>query len=1141
MAQPAEPLADDPLWYQDAITYEVHVRAFHDSDGDGIGDFRGLTEKLDYLQDLGVTALWLLPFYPSPLRDDGYDIADYTGVHPSYGTTRHFRTFLSEAHRRGLRVITELVINHTSDEHPWFKRAVRAKPGSKHRNFYVWSGTPDKWQEARIIFQDFEHSNWTWHPGAEAYYWHRFYSHQPDLNFDNPAVMDAIERVLGYWLDLGVDGMRLDAIPYIYEREGTSCENLPETHAALKQLRAHLDKHYSNRMFLAEANQWPEDAAAYFGDGDECHMAFHFPLMPRLFMAARMEDRFPIIDILQQTPAIPEGCQWAVFLRNHDELTLEMVTDEERDYMYRTYAHEARSRLNVGIRRRLAPLLGNSRRLIELMNGLLFSMPGMPVIYYGDEIGMGDNIFLGDRNGVRTPMQWSADRNAGFSRANPQRLFLPVIIDPEYHFETVNVEAQQNNPSSLLWWMKRMIALRKQHRVFGRGSITFLYPDNPKVLAFVRELQPGSGRHAGDEERVLVVANLSRFVQAVELDLSAYKGLTPVELFGRTAFPPIGDLPYFLTLGPHAFYWFAVEHVREELTLGYRAPEDEVARAPAVAAAAYPELVTTTRWQAVLTGRDTAAFERVLPEILRTRRWFGGKARNMQQVSVVESIPIPVDGDTCYVLLVQVTYRDGEEERYVLPVAFAEEQYAERVIQDIPSAVLARLHAEDPDGRADSGVLFDALWKREFAAGLLEFVARRRRVGVPTGELQARPSRAFRELRGETPLEASVMRAEQSNTSVAYGNRFVLKLFRRLQEGVNPDLEIGRFLTERSDFRYIPPVAGSIEFRPARGGEALTVAILQGFVPNEGDAWSYTLDGLGRYYERAMSERAAHVEERLRIPARSLVDLARLDVPVEAEDFIGPYLSSAELLGRRTAEMHLALASNREDPAFTPEPFTTLYQRSLYQSMRTLARRSFQLMRRRLRVLGEGERSDAERLLKREDFVVERFQELVTAKIFSSRIRIHGDYHLGQVLNTGRDFVVIDFEGEPARSLGERRLKRSVLRDVAGMLRSFDYAAYAGLFEQIERGLVSAGEHAAELERWTRYWGTWVSATFLRAYLDALGPVSLVPRDPEVLRLLLDVYLLEKAIYELGYELNNRPTWVRIPLQGVLQLIGEEP
>src|SRR5579883_3297618 len=455
-------LADDPLWYKDAIIYELHVRAFADSNGDGIGDFRGLMGKLDYLQDLGITALWLLPFYPSPLRDDGYDIADYTNVNPAYGTLADFQAFLKEAHRRGLRVITELVLNHTSDQHPWFQRARRAPAGSPERNFYVWTDDPNKYHEARIIFKDFEPSNWTWDPVAGAYFWHRFYSHQPDLNYDNPAVHQATFEVLDFWLGMGIDGLRLDAVPYLYEREGTNCENLPETHAYLKKLRRHIDEKFPNRMLLAEANQWPEDAVAYFGQGDECHMDFHFPLMPRLFMALRMEDRFPIIDILQQTPAIPESCQWALFLRNHDELTLEMVTDEDRDYMYRLYAQDPQARINLGIRRRLAPLLENHRGKIELLNALLLALPGTPVIYYGDEIGMGDNIYLGDRNGVRTPMQWNAERNAGFSRANPQRLYLPVIIDPEYHFEAVNVEAQQNNPHSLLWWMKRIIEQRKR-------------------------------------------------------------------------------------------------------------------------------------------------------------------------------------------------------------------------------------------------------------------------------------------------------------------------------------------------------------------------------------------------------------------------------------------------------------------------------------------------------------------------------------------------------------------------------------------------------------------------------------------------------------------------------------------------------
>src|SRR5213082_3365855 len=539
----------DPLWYKDAIIYELHVRTFHDSNADGIGDFRGLMEKLDYLQELGISAIWLLPFYPSPLKDDGYDIANYLDVNPNYGTLDDFRVFLDAAHERGLRVITELVINHTSDQNPWFKKSRRAAPGSPEREVYVWSDNPEKYKDARIIFKDFETSNWSWDPIAQSYYWHRFYSHQPDLNFDNPAVREVVERVCDFWLKLGVDGVRLDAIPYLYEREGTNCENLPETHVYLKKLRAHIDAHFSGRMLLAEANQWPEDAVAYFGNGDESHMNFHFPLMPRMFMALQMEDRFPIIDILEQTPPIPDNCQWAMFLRNHDELTLEMVTDEERDYMYRVYATDPHARINLGIRRRLAPLLANSRRKIELLNTLLFSMPGTPIIYYGDEIGMGDNFYLGDRNGCRTPMQWSPDRNAGFSRANPQQLYLPITIDPEYHYEAVNVENQQKNLSSLLWWTRRVIAMRRNFKAFSRGALEFLHPDNAKVLAFLRRYQ---------DETILVVVNLSRFAQSAELDLARFAGQVPMEVFSRNLFRPIRKSRYVITMGPHAHYWFAL-------------------------------------------------------------------------------------------------------------------------------------------------------------------------------------------------------------------------------------------------------------------------------------------------------------------------------------------------------------------------------------------------------------------------------------------------------------------------------------------------------------------------------------------------------------------------------------------------------
>ena len=533
-------------WYKDAIFYELHVRAFMDSNGDGIGDFPGLTERLDYVRDLGVSCIWLLPMYPSPLRDDGYDISNYRNIHPDYGTLDDFQRFLDAAHSRGLRVIADLVLNHTSDQHPWFQEA-RRSPDSPYRDYYVWSDTDQRYREARIIFLDSETSNWTWDPVARQYFWHRFYHHQPDLNFDNPAVRAAMLDVMRYWLDRGLDGFRIDAVPYLFEREETNCENLPETHAYLRELRAEIDARYRGRILFAEANQWPADVRPYFGDGDECHMAFNFPLMPRLFMALRREERRPIVDIVRQTPDIPSTCQWGTFLRNHDELTLEMVTHDERDYMYQQYATDARMRLNLGIRRRLTPLMENGRRQVELLHSLLLSLPGSPVLYYGDEIGMGDNIFLGDRNGVRTPMQWTPDRNAGFSRCDPERLYLPVNANPLYHYQSLNVETQLRTQTSLLNWVKRLIRVRRKYPVFGRGSIEFLLPENDKILAYVRE---------SADETILCVNNLSRFAQAAELNLQRFKGRVPIELYGETRFPTIGDLPYLLTIAPHGFYWF---------------------------------------------------------------------------------------------------------------------------------------------------------------------------------------------------------------------------------------------------------------------------------------------------------------------------------------------------------------------------------------------------------------------------------------------------------------------------------------------------------------------------------------------------------------------------------------------------------
>ena len=1086
---------DQDFWYKDGVIYQTHVRAFFDSNDDGIGDFQGLTRKLDYLQDLGINILWLLPFYPSPLRDDGYDIADYTAVNPSYGSLKDFKVFLNEAHRRGLKVVTELVINHTSDQHPWFQRSRRAKKGSPWRDFYVWSDTPDKYSDARIIFKDFETSNWAWDPVAKAYYWHRFYSHQPDLNFDNEAVHDALFKVLDFWMDMGVDAFRLDAIPYLYEREGTTCENLPETHQYLKKLRAHMDKKYPGRMLLAEANQWPEDSLPYFGDGDECHMAFNFPVMPRMYMALAQEDRFPIIDIMAQTPPIPENAQWAMFLRNHDELTLEMVTDEDRDYMWRTYAADRQARINLGIRRRLAPLMGNHRGRIHLMNGLLFSFPGTPIIYYGDEIGMGDNIYLGDRNGVRTPMQWSADRNAGFSRANPHRLFFPVIIDPEYHYEQVNVEAQQSSQYSLLWWMKRLISLRKRFKAFGRGSIEFFHPENRKVLAFVRRYE---------NETILVVANLSRLVQCFELDLSQFKGMVPVELSGGTKFPEIGDRPYFLNLGPFAFYWFALEKAER--------PAERSDDVPLIAA---------KTWDDIFAEANREALVQAVMRYLRSRRWFAAKARTISNVTLREVVPTARKAS--HLAMINVEYTDGEPELYLLPLGITQARRSDEQESTRTTTLIARLR--------DGCLLHEPIMDDKFAQALLDTIARKRELkGEAGGTLFGAATRAFKELRGSGEVDAQVLKAEQSNTAIVYGQQLFLKLFRRLEPGINTDLEVTKFLNEETDFANTPRLAGSLQYRQTNG-EPMTLGILQSFTKNSGDAWQFTLDSINRYFEGVLSEPQSVELLAKNTPGAPLLELAERELPDIARERIGGYLADAALLGRRTAELHRALASRDDVPGFAPEPFTPHYQRSIYQHIRTQAVQTTQLLRRRGKGIAE-----AEEFLAREAEVQTSIRRILDGKITGQRIRTHGDYHLGQVLYTGNDFVIIDFEGEPSRPLSERRLTRSALRDVAGMLRSFHYAPYAVVFGQSQGSVIRAEDQKA-LEIGGRFWQRWVSASFLRAYLAESAGTSHLPKTRAELQVLLDAYLLEKALYEVAYELNNRPDWVRIPLRGVLDLL----
>ncbi len=1106
----------DPLWFKDAVIYELPVRAYADSDGDGIGDFKGLTQKLDYLQDLGVTAVWLLPFFPSPLRDDGYDISDYGSVNPIYGELDDFKLFLAAAHERGIRVIIELVMNHTSDQHPWFQQARRAAAGSPERDFYVWSDTPDKYAETRIIFQDFETSNWSWDPVAKAYYWHRFYSHQPDLNYDNPAVEQAMFEVVDQWLSLGVDGLRLDAVPYLYEREGSNCENLPETHAALRRLRTYIDDRYPDRMLLAEANQWPEDAVAYFGEGDECHMDFHFPLMPRLFMSVRMEDRFPIIDILQQTPPIPDNCQWAIFLRNHDELTLEMVTDEDRDYMYRMYAQDPQARVNLGIRRRLAPLLGNNRRLIELMNSLLFALPGTPVLYYGDEIGMGDNIYLGDRNGVRTPMQWSADRNAGFSRANPQKLYLPVIIDAEYHFESVNVEAQQENTNSLWWSMKRLIAVRKRYRALGRGTFQFLYPENRKVLAFVRTYE---------EEKILVIANLSRHMQAVELDLSQFEDLIPTDIFGRTELPTIGHQPYFFTLGPHSFYWFSLDSSKRS-SFG-SSPEERLT--------SLPVLRVNRRWQDLCrVEAQKRQLERILSSYLYSCRWFGAKARVLQSLQITEVIEIQHQGIEMQLTLLKVEYTDGDPQLYTLPLTYLSGDQALQVRVDHPAMVIAEVHIQTE--QESYGILCDALADKAFLPFPLEAIGKGLRFKGLAGELATTQTRKFADLYPEEPPEPRLLRAEQSNSSVIYGDRYILKLYRKLEDGLNPDLEIGRYLTEQRGVAHVPPVAGALEYRrePAGRADVFTLGILQGFVPNEGDAWSYTLDSLWSYFEQVLVHHA-HLEQ-IPIPEGPLMDRLDLELPELVYETIGTYIESARLLGQRTAELHVALAAETPNKDFAPESFSTLYQRSVYQSMRNLVGQIFPTLTKRKDSLDESVSHLANLVHQNQEQIMARFRLVLDQKINAMRTRCHGDYHLGQVLFTGKDFVIIDFEGEPARPLSERRLKRFPLRDVAGMLRSFHYAVNMALRNQSASGLI-ADENQGIMFRWGRFWHSWVCTVFMKQYVETAHQASFLPTMRQEQQVLLDAYLLEKAIYELGYELNNRPDWVEIPLRGILQLL----
>ena len=1088
---------DNPLWFKDAIFYELHVRAFQDGNQDGIGDFAGLTKKIDYLVDLGVTAVWLLPFTRSPLKDDGYDIADYLSVHPNYGTLSDFQQFLEKAHAAGIRVITELVINHTSDQHAWFQRARHAPPGSPERAFYVWSDTPDKYAGVPLMFPDFENSNWTWDAVAKQYYWHRFYSHQPDLNFDNPAVRAAILPIVDFWFEMGVDGMRLDAVPYLIEREGTSCEHLPETHAFLKELRAHIQSRFPDRMLLAEANAWPDDMVAYFGDGDECQMAFHFPLMPRLFMSLHQEDRFPIADILAQTPPIPQDCQWCLFLRNHDELTLAMVTDEERDAMYDAYARDHQARLFLGIRHRLAPLLKNDRRRIELMNAILFSLPGTPVIYYGDEIGMGDNIYLGDRNGVRTPMQWTADRNAGFSLANSQKLYLPVIVDSEYHYEAVNVETQQNNPSSLLWWTKRLIAMRKRHPAFGRGDLRLIEPDNSKILAYVRETET---------ERVLIVANLSRFVQNVQLDLSPYAGFVPIELFGHSRFPAIQpNETYGLTLGPYNFYWFSLS-TPQELTVANR-------ETPAINASGWADLFHGPGWDslcAVLAPRHA-------PNL--SAQFVGGRVTTIERLRVGEL--------DIRILICRFEYANETHETIFQPLVILPRERVDES-KELPHVMII-----GKVGKGLTQVLCDPLGLPELTAEILSALSKGQTIPLAGAtELVCRRMGSAIALpdRHDEYRPRAVQDYQLTLATVVLDQQVVLRMFRRPDEGTNPDVEMGQLLQENG-FTAYSSLLGTIEYG-ALNSPRMTVGAFHAYVANQGTAWQLMIDQADRFFEMI----AAHPLE------ASLPDIPEAENAHEetesleqGEFLVSPFLRTIRTLADFTARLHLTVTAVPSHSSFAPTPFNP---RSYYQTLRNAAGR----LQACLRDSKVGWPEDVQQLATLINRMSPRILKCLEAALAadvveSQRIRCHGDLRLGQFVVSGQDFILTSYEGKRDRPIANRRLKRIPFYDAAALLSSVDYAVSSvrlGLqHADASRVATVREEDRIRLETSARQWVSRMDQEFFDVYTAAMDASGLLPPSQAGRRRLFDLTLLGEALKNAVYDLTLRPEWAIVPLAAI--------
>jgi maltose alpha-D-glucosyltransferase/alpha-amylase len=1119
---PIPDVLDDNLhWYKDAIIYELHIKAFCDGAADGIGDFQGLLQKLDYLQDLGVTAIWLLPFYPSPLRDDGYDIADYYNINPAYGDIALFRRFMNEAHKRNLKVITELVINHTSDTHAWFQRARQAPKGSKERAYYVWTDDPEQYKDVRIIFQDFEHSNWTWDAIAGQYYWHRFFYHQPDLNYDNPLVQEEVFRIIDFWCHMGVDGFRLDAVPYLFEREGTNGENLPETHAFLKLLRRHIDEHFPGTVLLAEANMWPEESASYFGNGDECHMNYHFPVMPRMFMALQMEDHYPITDIFDQTPGIPATCQWAFFLRNHDELTLEMVTDEERDYMYKVYARDPKARINLGIRHRLAPLLDNNRRKIELMNSLLFALPGTPVIYYGDEIGMGDNFYLGDRDGVRTPMQWSPDRNAGFSAANPQKLYLPLILDPEYHYESVNVETQHSNTSSLFWFMKRLIAVRKKFKTFGRGNLQFLAVENPKVLAFTRTYE---------EETLLIIINLSKFSQAAEVGLLAFKGFVPVDIFSKNRFPVIReDGLYFFTLAPHSYQWFVLEKAHPEM--------DEEKPLP---------LMLLRQWEGLMEGAARKQLENsVLPRYLVRAKWFIPKERNTYQIVISDFIRSPFNDPAAHPvfwMLLEITGDDGMPGLYQLPLCLVKEEAARKLADTFPEALIATIRMEEGEG-----TLVDAFYAPEWQTALLERLATHKPSHSATAHVEfdgnGRVKKYLQETAAVTPR---IHTSDLYNTSIAFDGNLFLKFYRKIERSVNPDLEMTRYLSKEAGFAFLPAFIGSIEWKDKTG--CIVLGMLQEMVENHGDGYGYFLERVNNYVERILAreknEPAPATQPAVQAPKAPMERLGTLAMPMAFEELsegmqllLGAHAADqARLIGLRTAEMHLALAYGTGKD-FKPESFSLYYQRSLFSSMQSLVRETYENLGRNRAKLPADLRERVDRMRAYRPELLTTLKKIYLKKLDTVKIRIHGNYHLGQILLTGKDIAINDFSGDPALSFSERRLRRSAFVDLAGMIDSFHEVAFEGFMhnqqlheEESQRLLPMAG-----------LWAHYVSGFFIRAYKERVKGSSLIPVQEQDFEMMLQYFLVQKAIYSFNGYLKKDPQRLIIPQTILRSVLRAQP